>query len=88
MILGLSFLERQEFLLAVEKWTGIMEMKCNIRELRKQNNLTQKELAELSGIGRSHINRIEKGHITPTLEIAFRLAKTLNCKIEDIFSPE
>jgi DNA-binding XRE family transcriptional regulator len=63
-------------------------MKCYLKERRMENYLNQSQLAELSGIGRSHINRIEKGHITPTLEIAFRLAKTLNCKIEDLFSPE
>ena len=63
-------------------------MKCYLRERRMERYLTQTELAELSGIGRSHLSRIEKGRVVPTLELAFRLAKTLDCTIEDIFSPE
>jgi len=33
-----------------------------IRDLRKYNKLTQPELAERSGIKRSHLSRIEMGH--------------------------
>lgn len=62
-------------------------MKCYLKERRMEKYLTQKELAELSGISRGQINRIEKGHALKVyVETALILAKTLNCKIEDIFS--
>lgn len=51
--------------------------------------LTQTQLAELTGISRGQINRIEKGHASKVyVETALTLAKYLNCKVEDIFSLE
>ena len=63
-------------------------MKCYLKQRRMERYLTQTELAELSGIGQSHLSRIELGKVTPTLELAFKLARALNCSIEEIFSPE
>ena len=62
-------------------------MQNHLKERRMEKYLSQTELAVLSGISRSHLNRIEKGHVTPTLELSFRLASALNCSIEDIFTP-
>lgn len=87
-ILGLSFLERQEFLLAVEKWTGIMEMKCNIKTLRKKAGFTQKEFADLLQTSVSHVSRLETGKHLPSLPVAYRIAKILYCLIEDLYNFE
>ena len=40
-----------------------------LRELRKQNNLTQQEIAELLHMSRQAYNRLECGYVQPTVEI-------------------
>lgn len=61
---------------------------CHLRHRRMEKHLTQKDLAQLSGINQAHLSRIELGKVIPSLELAFKLAATLECKIEDIFTPE
>lgn len=46
---------------------------------------TQKQLAEEVGVTRLTIISIEKGRYEPSIGIALHLARTLNCKVEDIF---
>ena len=60
-------------------------MKNSIRELRKEKNYRQEDLATASGVTRQTINAIENNKYLPTLFLAFKLAKTFNCRIEDIF---
>lgn len=60
-----------------------------IRELRFQHNeMTQKELAGSIGVTRQTVNAIEGGKYSPTLEVAFRIAKVFNVPLEDIFQYE
>lgn len=56
-----------------------------IKEYRYKNHLTLWQLQELSGIGKTTINNIEKGIQSPTLDTLERLAKALDCKIKDLF---
>ena len=56
-----------------------------IREERIQRNLTQKELAELTGTGQKTISRIENGNEGATLETVFKLLAVLQLQIH--FSP-
>ena len=60
-------------------------MKNRVRELRKNQKLTQEELAELIGISRQAINAIEKGKFDPSLPTAFKMAKLFKTSIEDLF---
>ena len=48
-----------------------------IRELRKEKNMTQKELAERVGRERTYINRIEKGETDLQLSSFIRIASAL-----------
>ena len=47
--------------------------------------MTQKELAELIGVSRQTVHAIERGKHSPTLEVAFRIARVFGTSIEDIF---
>ena len=60
-------------------------MKNKVKELRKSQKLTQKELAELIGISRQAINAIEKEKFDPSLPTAFKMAKLFKTSIEDLF---
>lgn len=48
-----------------------------LREMRDDRNLTQEEVAKLSGISRTHYTQIEIGRKTPSVDVAKRIAKTL-----------
>jgi len=61
------------------------EMKNKIKELRLDKNLTQEELAERVGVTRQTIIAIEKGGYVPSLELAFKIARVFQKKIEQVF---
>ena len=60
-------------------------MKNKLRELRKNQKLTQEELANLIGISRQAINAIEKEKFDPSLPTAFKMARLFKISIEDLF---
>tara|TARA_B100000809_G_scaffold5366_1_gene5462 strand:+ start:773 stop:967 length:195 start_codon:yes stop_codon:yes gene_type:complete len=60
-------------------------MKNRVKELRKNQKLTQEELAELIGISRQAINAIEKEKFDPSLPTAFKMAGLFKTTIEDLF---
>lgn len=64
-------------------------IKNNLRKLRFENNeMTQEELAEKVGVTRQTIIAIEKGNYSPSLELAFKIARAFEVKLEDVFSYE
>jgi DNA-binding XRE family transcriptional regulator len=62
---------------SVRKDDGASEMGKNIRHLRIAAGLTQTALAKRAGLDRTHLSRLERGRLTPTLATLQRLAKTL-----------
>ena len=57
----------------------------NLEELRKAANLTQQELSESAEVSRKSINAIENGIYVPSTVLALKIAKTLDCSVEEIF---
>ena len=57
----------------------------NLQELRRSAGLTQQGLSESAGVSRKSINAIENGIYVPSTVLALKIAKTLGCKVEDIF---
>ena len=57
----------------------------NLEELRKKASLTQQELSEAAEVSRKSINAIENGVYVPSTVLALKIAKTLGCKVEDLF---
>ena len=57
----------------------------NLEELRKAANLTQQELSESAEVSRKIINAIENGIYVPSTVLALKIAKTLDCSVEEIF---
>jgi putative transcriptional regulator len=66
----------------------VFGMKTKIKELREKRNLTQEALAEKVDVTRQTILFLEKGKYNPSLRLAYRIAKALNSRIEEIFSFE
>jgi predicted transcriptional regulator len=49
---------------------------------RRENNLTQKGLAELVGTKQSNISRLESGNYNPTLVFLNKIAKAVGKELE------
>jgi putative transcriptional regulator len=59
----------------------------NIRVLRFHNGeMTQQELADKTGVTRQTIVAIEQGKYSPSLELAFRIAKAFNTSLGEVFT--
>jgi putative transcriptional regulator len=56
-----------------------------IKQLRKQRNFSQEELANHCGVSRQTINAIENNKYDPTLALAFRLAEVLEYRVDELF---
>ena len=57
----------------------------SLEDLRKSSGLTQQELSESAEVSRKSINAIENGIYVPSTVLALKIAKTLNCTVEEIF---
>jgi len=51
-------------------------------------DLTQADLAEMSGITRKSINAIETGNMVPSIILVLKLARCLQVPVEQLFSLE
>jgi transcriptional regulator with XRE-family HTH domain len=50
-----------------------------VRALRTERGVAQESLANLAGIERSHMGKVERGEHAPTLAIIFKIAAALEC---------
>lgn len=58
----------------------------NIRKLRfEHGEMTQKQLADLTGCTRQTINAIEAAKYAPSLELAFKIARAFDRNVEEVF---
>ena len=58
----------------------------SIRSLRFANGeMTQADLADRVGVTRQTIIAIEQGKYSPTLEMAFQIARALGVGLDDVF---
>ncbi|MEF9998514.1 MAG: helix-turn-helix transcriptional regulator [Lachnospiraceae bacterium] len=63
-------------------------MKILTWEARTKMGLTLMELAKKSGIGKSTLNNIENGKVSPTLFQLEMIAIAMNARINDLFESE
>ncbi len=60
-------------------------MDNRIRELRKENRVTQDDLAGAVGVTRQTIISLENGKYNASLQLAHKIAKYFGQRIEDVF---
>ena len=63
-------------------------MKVLLWEMRTSKGFTLMKLAQKSGIGKSTLNNIENGKVSPTLFQLEMIAIAMNVKITDLFDSE
>jgi putative transcriptional regulator len=63
-----------------------LAVRNEIRRWRQENStMTQAELARLCGVTRQTIIALEAEKYSPSLELAFRLARALGRNLEEVF---
>ncbi len=65
--------------------SSTVKIENDLQELRSSKGLTQQELADAIGVTRVTVVALERGDYNPSLELAFRLSKFFNKKIDDLF---
>lgn len=60
-------------------------LKNKLKDIRKENNISQQELANMVGVSRNTISSLETGQYEPTAKLAYVLCIALNMKFEDLF---
>ena len=62
------------------------EMQNHVRRLRfEHGEITQQQLADRVGVTRQTIIAIESGKYSPSLPLAFKLARSFGVSIEQVF---
>lgn len=57
----------------------------NIKRIRKEKKISQVELSGMVGVTQSFISKMETDSRLPNLVVSKKLAKVLDCEIEDFF---
>ncbi|MEQ9906357.1 helix-turn-helix transcriptional regulator [Pectobacterium odoriferum] len=57
-----------------------------VRALRMERGIAQETLANLAGVERSHMGKIERGEHAPSLAIIFKIARALDCSMTVLMS--
>lgn len=58
-----------------------------LKQYRIQADLTQEELANLTGVTRQTIGLIEKNNYNPSLRICIKICEVLDKTLDDVFWP-
>ena len=58
---------------------------CNLKKYRQLAGLTQDELAQIVGVRRETIIRLEAAKYNPSLKLAIEISRAVKAPIEDIF---
>lgn len=62
------------------------EISNQVRRLRFDNGeMTQQQLADKVGVTRQTIIAVEAGKYSPSLPLAFKIARTFGVRVEDVF---
>ena len=63
-------------------------MKNNIKKLRSEKAISQKQLAEYLNVSRRTINAIETGKFDPSLTLSIKITRFFKKSLEEIFLME
>ena len=64
------------------------DMQTKMRELRKQQKMSFKELSLRSNVSIAHLRRVEKGESDPTLTTMLKIAWGLRKEVWEVFGTQ
>jgi putative transcriptional regulator len=62
-----------------------VKVRNHVRRLREERSITQTDLARISGCTRQTIIMLEQERYTPSLALAFSVARSLGVTLEEAF---
>ena len=65
--------------------TIVKLVRANMKRIRKQKGMTQRQVASAMNSPVSHYNRIELGHITPSIPSLTKIAHALQIQVVQLF---
>ena len=60
-------------------------LKNRVEEIRKEKGIRQDEFAKMMGVSRQTISSLENGRYNPSIMLAYKIAKSFDMAIEDVF---
>jgi putative transcriptional regulator len=63
-------------------------LRNHVKQHRARHDMTQEDLAQAVGVRRQTILAIEKGRYAPSAVLAFRLARALGMRVDELFELE
>lgn len=63
-------------------------MTALLRTVRQQRALTLDELARATGLTKSYLSKVERGHSTPSIAAAIKIARALDVDVARLFSDD
>ena len=61
------------------------DFECRLKKYRQLKQLTQEELADMVGVRRETIMRLEKAQYNPSLRLGVEISRAVDAPIEEIF---
>jgi transcriptional regulator with XRE-family HTH domain len=61
---------------------------ARIRQIREQQDLSQKDIEERIGLQRCYVSRVENGHTVPSLETVEKFATALGVPLHQLFQAQ
>ncbi len=61
------------------------QLKTKIHEFRKEKGLQQADLADMVGVRRETIGKLENGKYNPSLKLAMDIANVFGRTVEEVF---
>ncbi len=65
-----------------------MKIKILLKEIRTSKGISLRQLEEMSGVSRTHLNAIENQQKEPRISILVKIAKALEVQIEELYEVE
>lgn len=72
-------------MISINRGEFINNFTCNLKRYRLLVELTQEELAQIVGVRRETIIRLEAGKYNPSLKLAIDISRVVKAPIEEIF---
>ena len=63
----------------------MISIKNKVEKLRKEEGMTQQSLADRMGVSRQTIISLENGKYNPSIMLAYKIARTFQLSIEEVF---
>ena len=76
----------ENVILITERRRNIMKLSDNLKIIRKENNLSQEQLAEKLGVSRQAVSKWESGQSYPEMDKVLLICKMFNYNIDELMN--